>query len=95
MPLNNSRRKLNKSDPEYYQKLFSFDTNIEYRVIDPADYIIPYAKVLNHFIFFGNILFSRSEISNSFFKCLIPFDFEQLVYLELNLAISDDSKQLN
>ncbi len=44
VPINNSRVgefKLNKSDPDYYRKLFEFDPNVEYRMIDPADYVVP------------------------------------------------------
>ena len=44
VPIDNStynKTRLNKNDPHYYQKLFYFDHGIEYKMIDPADYIVP------------------------------------------------------
>ena len=42
VPINKLRDKsLNKSDPLYYEKLFSLNPNVSYKILDTADYIIP------------------------------------------------------
>jgi hypothetical protein len=40
-PINAADRTLNKNDPDYYKKLFQFNPNYTYRIVDPGDYVIP------------------------------------------------------
>ncbi len=40
-PINAIDKKLNKNDPDYYRKLFEFNPNYTYRILDPGDYVIP------------------------------------------------------
>ena len=40
-PINAYDPTLNKSDPEYYHKLFQFNPKFKYRMIDSGDYVIP------------------------------------------------------
>jgi hypothetical protein len=42
VPINTYRDKsLNKSDPFYYEKLFTLNPKVNYKILDTADYIIP------------------------------------------------------
>lgn len=42
VPINATiNRSLNKNDPFYYQKMFEFDSNKTYRLLDTADYVVP------------------------------------------------------
>ena len=36
-----AKESLNKSDPDYYKKLFEFNPKFKYRMIDSGDYVIP------------------------------------------------------
>ena len=40
-PIDAYDSKLNKSDPNYYKKLFEFNPDFKYRMIDAGDYVIP------------------------------------------------------
>lgn len=42
LPINSTKHfQMNRNDSNYYEKLFSFDPNVSYHMLDTADYVIP------------------------------------------------------
>ncbi|RNA25785.1 P2X purinoceptor 5 [Brachionus plicatilis] len=81
VPMNSSiNRSMDKNDPFYYQKLFSFDQNKTYRLLDTADYVVPPNEYNSIFIMSNFIETTQSqgrcdeEVTKPKAKCLTDED---------------------